>query len=282
MESINFNVPPPKTEYCLLTFPLSRVLIVTINLPKKLNALTFPAHFELDEVFNWYNKEPELWVAIITGAGNKAFCVGQDLGSELASNEKDEDVITLKNFPTSGFAGLSRRVDCLKPIIAAVNGFAIGGGMEIVLACDIVVAAENSIFSLPEVKRGLAAVNGGLTRLVRFIGYQRACELTFTGQNISAKRCKELGLVNIIVPTYKDVIPATLEIASKIIENSPDAIKYSKQGILYSLESPSLTEAERKHFTSDIGKKFYSQDNFKEGILSFKEKRKPKWKNSKL
>jgi enoyl-CoA hydratase/carnithine racemase len=115
-----------------------------------------------------------------------------------------------------------------------------------------------------------------------FIGYQRACELAFTGRNISAKECKELGLVNKIVPTYKDVIPAALKVATEIIENSPDAIKLSKQGILYSLESPSLTEAERKLFTSDIAKKFYKQDNFKEGILAFKEKRQPKWKNSKL
>ncbi|RGB38158.1 ClpP/crotonase-like domain-containing protein [Rhizophagus diaphanus] len=283
----NFNVPPPETKYCILTFPSPRVLLITINRPKQLNALNLPAHFELDGVFNWYNKEPELWVAIITGVGNKAFCVGQDLKSEFTSNEKgsssnDDDDSILKNFPKSGFGGISRRVDSLKPVIAAVNGFAIGGGMEITLACDIVVAAKNSIFSLPEVKRGIVAVNGGLTRLVRFIGYQRTCELAFTGRNISAEECKKIGLVNKIVPTYKDVVPAALKIASEIIENSPDAIKFSKQGILYSLESPSLTEAERKHLTSDIAKKFYNQDNFKEGMLSFKEKRSPKWKNSKL
>ncbi|CAG8466349.1 16076_t:CDS:2 [Acaulospora colombiana] len=267
MGSTIFKNPPPTTKVTILSFPAPHIVLITINRPDVLNALDIPAHFELDEVFNWYHSEPELWAAIITGAGEKAFCAGLDLKSVVGKN-----IPQYTDFPQSGFGGLSRRTKGLKPVIAAVRGFAIGGGMEMVLACDIVVASENSVFGLPEVKRGLAALTG----------YQRACELAMTGRHISAKECKELGVVNEVVQDSKLVIPTALKYATRIVSNSPDAVQISKLAILLSLESASLTEANRKNSTSKETKAWMNGENVKEGLRAFVEKRSPKWKNSKL
>ncbi|CAJ0838324.1 10624_t:CDS:2 [Entrophospora sp. SA101] len=269
--SANDNNSPPTTKYTILQFPKQHphVLVITIQRPDRLNALHMPAHFELDAIFNWYQSEPELRVAIITGSGDKAFCVGQDLKTDFAGdhvNINDDNQSVLSNFPSSGFGGLSRRVisnNGLKPVIAAVNGMAIGGGMEMVLASDMVVACENALFGLPEVTRGVVALNGGLTRLVRFIGYQRACEIAFTGRYITAKECKELGI---------DVVSEALKLASMITNNSPDAIQITKLAFLLSLESGSMTEAEQKLYNSSKTKKWISGENFSEGILAFREK----------
>ncbi|CAH1770162.1 12358_t:CDS:2, partial [Entrophospora sp. SA101] len=205
----------------------------------------------------------------ITGSGDKAFCVGQDLKTDFADdhvNINNNNQSVLSNFPSSGFGGLSHRVisnNGLKPVIAAVNGMEIGGGMEMVLASDMVVACEKALFGLPEVMRGVVALNGGLTRLVRFIGYQRACEIAFTGRYITAKECKELGI---------DVVSEALKLASMITNNSPDAIQITKLAILLSLESGSMNEAEQKLYNSSKTKKWISGENFSEGILAFCEK----------
>ncbi|CAG8705597.1 15610_t:CDS:2 [Acaulospora morrowiae] len=277
MSLSSFKNSPPSTKTFLLSFPAPHIILITINRPDNLNVLDFSAQHELEEVFNWYNSEPELRAAIITGAGEKAFCAGLDIKSLDAEN-----LPQVSHFPPKGFGGLGRRTDILKPIIAAVNGFAMGGGMEMVLACDIVVAYENSIFGLPEVKRGLVAMGGGLTRLVRFIGYQRACEIIMTGRNISAKECKELGIVNEIVSSSKLVIPTAMKYATRIARNSPDAVQASKLAILLSLNSASLTEADQRHSTSKEVKAWLEGENIKKGIYAFHEKRTPKWKNAKL
>ncbi|CAG8557956.1 4355_t:CDS:2 [Acaulospora morrowiae] len=277
MSLSSFKNSPPSTKTFLLSFPAPHIILITINRPDTLNVLDFSAQHELEEVFNWYNSEPELRAAIITGAGEKAFCAGLDIKSLDAEN-----LPQVSQFPPKGFGGLGRRTDNLKPIIAAVNGFAMGGGMEMVLACDIVVAHENSIFGLPEVKRGLVAMGGGLTRLVRFIGYQRACEIIMTGRNISAKECKELGIVNEIVSSSKLVIPTALKYATRIARNSPDAVQASKLAILLSLNSTSLTEADQRHLDSKEVRAWLEGENIKKGLYAFHEKKTPKWKNAKL
>src|SRR3990172_8451605 len=142
-----------------------RVLTVTINRPEVLNALHGPANMELGEIFDDFESDPGLWVAVITGAGNRAFSAGNDLKATAAGGGLQ--------MPASGFGGLTSRFDCVKPIIAAVNGLAMGGGFEIVLACDIVVAAETAVFALPEPRVGLAALAGGMHRLPRKIGLGR-------------------------------------------------------------------------------------------------------------
>src|SRR5229473_1378841 len=168
------------------------ITIVTLSRPEVYNALHIDAHFELNKVFDDFSADPEQWVAIVTGAGDKAFCAGNDLKWQAAGGKRGWD--------TSGFAGLTSRFDCDKPIIAAVNGVAMGGGFEIALACDLIIASENAMFALPEPRVGLAALAGGLHRLPRQIGLKRAMGMILTARHVTAREGHELGFVNEVVP----------------------------------------------------------------------------------
>src|SRR5690348_174043 len=170
-----------------------RLLIVTLNRPEVMNALHAPAHLELAKVFDNFAADPEQWVAIITGAGERAFSAGNDLKVTAAGGARIA-------MPASGFAGITSRFDLDKPVIAAVNGIAMGGGFEIALACDVIVAAATAVFALPEPRVGLAALAGGLHRLPRAIGTKRALGMILTGRRVSAAEGKELGFVNDVVP----------------------------------------------------------------------------------
>ena len=156
------------------------ITIVTLSRPEVYNALHTDAHFELNKVFDDFSADPEQWVAIVTGAGDKAFCAGNDLKWQAAGGKRGWD--------TGGFAGLTSRFDCDKPIIAAVNGVAMGGGFEIALACDLIIASENATFALPEPRVGLAALAGGVHRLPRQIGLKRAMGMILTARHVSAAR----------------------------------------------------------------------------------------------
>ncbi len=168
------------------------ITIVTLSRPEVYNALHIDAHFELNKIFDDFSADPEQWVAIVTGAGDKAFCAGNDLKWQAAGGKRGWD--------KGGFAGLTTRFDCDKPIIAAVNGVAMGGGFEIALACDLIIASENATFALPEPRVGLAALAGGLHRLPRQIGLKRAMGMILTARHVSAKEGHELGFVNEVVP----------------------------------------------------------------------------------
>src|SRR3569832_2132447 len=168
------------------------ITIVTLSRPEVYNALHTDAHFELQKVFDDFAADPEQWVAIVTGAGDKAFCAGNDLKWQAAGGKRGWD--------KGGFAGLTSRFNCDKPIIAAVNGVAMGGGFEIALACDLIIAAENAPFALPEPRVGLAALAGGLHRLPRQIGLKRAMGMILTARHVSAREGHELGFVNDVVP----------------------------------------------------------------------------------
>ena len=164
------------------------LLIVTINRPERLNALHPPAHAEFDDIFNSFENDPNLWVAIITGEG-RGFSAGNDLryqasGERAAYEKKMAGKPRVKSF---GFAGLTNRFDMQKPVIAAVNGVAMGGGFEIALACDLIIASENAKFALPEPKVGLFAGAGGTLRLPRAIGMKRAMGMMLTGRHVSSK-----------------------------------------------------------------------------------------------
>ena len=156
-----------------------RVLTVTLNRPELLNALHPPSHLELDRVWNEFESDPELWVAIVTGAGERAFCAGNDLKYQAAGGRVE--------IPASGFAGLTARYDMVKPVIAAVNGVAMGGGFEIALACDLIVASERAVFALPEPRVGLAALAGGIHRLPRQIGLKNAMGMLLTGRRVERR-----------------------------------------------------------------------------------------------
>jgi len=245
------------------------VTIFTLNRPDVMNALHSPMHFELDEAFNAFAADPEQWVGIITGAGERAFSAGNDLKHQATGGGMGT--------PPSGFAGLTSRFDLDKPLIAAVNGVAMGGGFEIALACDIIVASETAVFSLPEPRVGLAALAGGLHRLPRAIGVKRAMGMILTARRVSAAEGKELGFVH-EVTAPQDLLRAANDLAKAICELGPMSIRASKEAVYKGLDEPTLEAAIKgQNRYPAVGALFTSED-FKEGPLAFAQKRAPQWK----
>jgi crotonobetainyl-CoA hydratase len=244
-----------------------RVLVVTMSRPEVLNALHPPANFELEKVFDAFAADPELWVAILTGAGDRAFSAGNDLKFQAASGGRLE-------VPPRGFAGLTSRFDLVKPVIAAVNGVAMGGGFEIALACDLVVAAESAVFALPEPRVGLAALAGGVHRLPRQIGMKRAMGMLLTGRRVSAREGQELGFVNEVVPDA-ELPAAARRWAAAILECAPLSVRATKQAALAGEGRP-LAEAMATH--PDGMRAMAGSEDFREGPRAFAEKRAPLWK----
>jgi enoyl-CoA hydratase/carnithine racemase len=244
-----------------------RITIVTLNRPEVMNALHKPAHFELHEVFNSFAADPDQWVAIVTGAGDRAFCAGNDLKWQAAGGER--------GWNSSGFGGLTLRFHCDKPIIAAVNGVAMGGGFEIALACDLIIAAENATFALPEPRVGLAALAGGLHRLPRQIGLKRAMGMILTARHVSAREGHELGFVNEVVP-QGEAPAAAMRWAETICKNSPMSIRASKQTIQKGL-GVSLEQAIAEQREYPAVKAMVASQDYIEGPKAFAEKRPPKW-----
>jgi crotonobetainyl-CoA hydratase len=246
---------------------VGHITVVTLSRPEVMNALHKPAHFELHEVFNDFAADPDQWVAIITGAGDRAFCAGNDLKWQAAGGERGWNV--------SGFGGLTLRFHCDKPIIAAVNGVAMGGGFEIALACDLIIAAENATFALPEPRVGLAALAGGLQRLPRQIGLKRAMGMILTGRHVSAREGFELGFVNEVVP-QGEALKAAERWADQICQNSPMSIRASKQAVLEGL-NVSLPEAMVAQREYPAVRDMISSADYIEGPKAFAEKRPPRW-----
>lgn len=243
------------------------VLMVTIDRPQVLNSLTPAAHAELARAFDLYAADPALRVAILTGSGERAFCVGTDL-KELAATEREE-------YPPSGFAGITTRFDLWKPVIAAVNGLCFGGGVEIVAACDLAVAADHAEFSLPEPKVGLAALGGGgLQRLVRQMPMKEAMSLALTGKRIDAVEARRIGLINEVVPS-KELRARARAIADEILVCAPLAVEATKQVMLLSLAEPDLQASMRKTYPAAV--RMLASEDAREGSRAFAEKRKPLW-----
>ena len=245
------------------------VTTVTLNRPEVMNALHSPAHFELDDAFNAFAADPEQWVAIVTGAGERAFSAGNDLKHQAGGGRMQS--------PPSGFAGLTSRFDLTKPLIAAVNGVAMGGGFEIALACDIIVAAETAVFALPEPRVGLAALAGGLHRLPRAIGTKRAMGMILTGRRVSAAEGHELGFVNQVVAP-DELMAAAKRWAAQIAELSPMSIRASKQAVYSGLDEPSLEAAIQGQNRYPAVAALFRSEDFVEGPLAFSQKRAPEWK----
>jgi enoyl-CoA hydratase/carnithine racemase len=245
------------------------ITVITLNRPEVMNALHSPTHFEMDEALNAFAADPEQWVGIITGAGDRAFSAGNDLKWQAVGGEMRS--------PPSGFAGLTSRFDLTKPLIAAVNGVAMGGGFEIALACDIIVAVETAGFALPEPRVGLAALAGGLHRLPRAIGVKRAMGMILTGRRVPATEGHELGFVNEVVAP-PELMAAAKRWAGLIGECSPMSIRASKAAVMRGLDEPSLEAAIKgQNKYPDIAALFRSED-FVEGPQAFAQKRAPQWK----
>lgn len=251
------------------------VTIVAINRPEALNALTPYANEELSEVFDAFQADPDQWVAILTGAGDRAFSTGNDLKFTAQSMAEGFPLET----PMKGFAGLTARWDLTKPVIAAVDGIAMGGGFEIALACDLIIASDNAVFALPEPKVGLAALAGGLHRLPRQIGLKQAMGMILTARRVSATEGLALGFVNEVVEPQA-LMEAAKRWAAEIVACSPMSIRASKEAVLKGLGEPDLKSAcSNQNRYPAIGALFRS-DDVREGPLAFAQKRAPVWKGS--
>ncbi|MEM9622873.1 MAG: enoyl-CoA hydratase-related protein [Pseudomonadota bacterium] len=252
------------TEYCLVE-KSNHIMTVRLNRPDRLNALHPLANAELGEVFDDFAADDDMWVAIITGEG-RGFSAGNDLRYQAEGGER---VATPR-----GFGGLTSRFDLTKPVIAAVNGVAMGGGFEIALACDLIIASEKAMFALPEPKVGLAALAGGLNRLPRQIGSKRALGMILTGRHVTPQEGKELGFVNDVVP-HEELMQATMNWAEQITECAPLSIRASKDVVYRSLDNASLEDSMRQKYDSVAA--LASSEDFIEGPKAFAEKRKPNW-----
>jgi enoyl-CoA hydratase len=239
------------------------VLTVTIARPEARNAINLAVSEALEAAWEELDGSADLRVAILTGAGG-TFCSGMDLKAFL----RGERPAT----PERGFAGTVKKPPT-RPLIAAVEGYAVAGGFELVLACDLVVAAEDAVFGLPEVRRGLAAGGGGLLRLRERIPYHHAMELALTGRSIDAVRAYELGLVNQVVPTGT-ALKAAHELAATISANGPLAVAASKQVIV---ESRDWSQADGFDKQMDVLATVIGSADAQEGARAFAEKRMPVW-----
>lgn len=246
-----------------------RILIVTIHRPEFHNALNPDAHEELQRVFDDFAENHELWVAIITGAGGKSFCTGNDLKA-LANTPPGER----KEFPRSGFAGMTSRFDLTKPVIAAVNGYAFGGGFELALACDLIVASENAVFALPEPLVGVAAAAGGPHRLARAIPLKQAMGMLLTGRRVTAVEGERIGFVNEVV-AEGEALAASRLLAERILRCSPMSLRATKDMVQRGLAYTSLQAAVVADYPT-LNELRRSED-FREGPRAFVEKRPPQW-----
>jgi crotonobetainyl-CoA hydratase len=247
------------------------VLVITLNRPHAMNAINAAVSAIVGEALVRAQEDPAVWVVVLTGAGSRAFSAGADLKA-LSRGES----VAARGHPEWGIAGYVRHA-ISKPTIAAVNGFALAGGMELVLASDLAVAAESATFGLPEVARGLFAAAGGVFRLQEQIPHKIAMEMMFTGEPIDARRALSLGLVNRVVPDGT-VLDAALALAEKICDNAPLGVQASKR------VATGLTDGTRPAETDawlrsdqEIAHVKASQD-FKEGTEAFVQKRRPVWR----
>jgi enoyl-CoA hydratase/carnithine racemase len=245
-----------------------RIFTVTIDRPEVMNALHPPANAELATVFDEFCSDDDLWVAIITGTGDRAFSAGNDLKYQAAGGGE----ITAAPM---GFAGLTARYDNVKPVIAAVNGVAMGGGFEIALACDLIIASEKAVFALPEPTVGLAALAGGMQRLPQQIPLKHAMGMLLTGRRVSAREGAALGFVNEVVP-HDELIPAVRRWAEEIAACAPLSVRASKQCAMASLDGGSVAENMSKHYDQVYA--MLKSEDFIEGPRAFAEKRAPVWK----
>jgi enoyl-CoA hydratase/carnithine racemase len=242
------------------------VTLVTINRPEARNAVNGDVARGLEQAVLESEKDPNVWVVILTGAGDKAFCAGADLKAVSAGTGGGLST------PNGGFAGFVHQPRT-KPWIAAVNGFALAGGSEIALACDLVVAIEEAAFGLPEVKRGLVAAAGGLYRLPRALPKAIALELIVTGAHFDARRAYQHGLVNRLV-ARDQLMPEALKLAQAICENAPIAVRESLSVARKALD---LDDAALRDLSAAASRKVAATEDYKEGPRAFIEKRAPRW-----
>ena len=251
----------------------SQVTTITLSRPEVMNAIHPPMHAELQQALDAFAADAEQRVCVLTGAGERAFCAGSDLKFAATS---ESGVGAGSAYPRSGYGGIAERFDLTKPVIAAVNGVALGGGFEIVLACDLVIAADTALFGLPEPLVGAIALGGGLHRLPRQIGLKPALGIILTGRKVGAAEGKALGFVNEVV-TRADLAATVDRWTADILRCSPVATQASKEVVYRGLAEPSLADAMRNQRDYAGFRAWLESDDIREGPRAFAEKRSPHW-----
>jgi crotonobetainyl-CoA hydratase len=247
------------------------VTTLTINRPEVMNALHPPCCFEMDDALNEFADNPNDWVCILTGAGERAFSAGDDLKWQALHG--GEAVFEAAQRCRGGYAGIANRYDCFKPIIAAVNGVALGGGFDVVLCCDLVIAAEHAQFGLPETRVGTMA-QGSVHRLARRIPYLHAMGVILTGRMVTAREAEQMGLVNEVVP-QDELMDAARRWASQILECAPLGVRASKEAVHAGFH---LRLEEALGLRLPAMAAIFDSEDFVEGPRAFVEKRKPVWR----
>jgi enoyl-CoA hydratase len=243
-----------------------RIATVTIQRPEKLNALNPQVIDELGKAFRELRSDDEIRVVILTGAGEKAFVAGADIGVLAEMNPLSGVEVSRQG------QVVFREIETFpRPVIAAVGGYALGGGCELALACHLRIASENARFGLPEVGLGIIPGYGGTIRLARLVGLGKALELTLTGGQVGAEEAERLGLVNAVVP-QEALMERAREMAGRIARNGPVAVQMALESIFHALDS---TTAEALTHESSLFGLLASTDDMKEGMGAFLEKRKP-------
>jgi len=240
------------------------IAYVTINRPERLNACDFETYGRLSQIWREFGQDPALRVAIFTGAGERAFCAGSDIKANYVARPNEE--LLDAPYPVM--------FDLMKPIIAAINGHANGGGLEQALCCDIRVAAEHAQFGLGEVRLGWLPGGGGTQRLPRLIPLGRALEMLYTGNRIGAEEALRLGLVDHVVPMNR-LMTKCEEIATEICKSAPLGVQRIKQAALRGLDLPL---ADGLKLERELYKGLQDTEDAREGALAFAEKRAPQWK----
>ncbi len=257
-------------EFCTVERD-GHLTIVTMNRPDLMNSLHYEADLELDRVWSEFAEDPEQWVAIVTGAGERAFSTGNDLKMHAQRG--------VRHFPPSGFAGLTTRFDLDKPVIAAVNSIAMGGGFELALACDLVIAAENAFFALSEPRVGLSALAGGVQYLPRAIGLPRAMGILLTGRRVQAREGLELGFVTALAPAG-GALEEARKWAAQMLECSPLALRATKQVARKTMLGDDFEQKVLAAREFPAAKRLRTSNDYVEGPRAFAEKRKPNWTNT--
>ena len=249
------------------------VAYVTITRPEVMNSLHIHANLELDKVWDDFAADDDAWVAVLTGEGNRSFSAGNDLKYTAEMSRMPADQRPQAGFPKGGFGGITSRFDLFKPIVARVNGFALGGGLELAMACDIIVIADHAEIGLPEPRRGLIAGALGVHRLPRQANLKAAMGYMLTGRHIPAQRAYELGLASEVVP-MANLDAAVDGWVKDILRCAPLSVRSTKESAMQGLEMP-LQEAAKAKFEWET-KRRASADSV-EGPRAFAEKREPNW-----
>lgn len=249
------------------------LLVVTINRPEVRNALHRPATDELDQIWTTYEMDPDLRVAVLTGAGDRAFCAGYDIKEPMGPGQGAGRGGFLATRHPRGFGGLTHRFGMTKPLIAAVNGFALGGGLELALACDIIVAAEHAEFGFPEPRIGRMALDGGIHRLVRHIPLKPAMGILLTGRRVPAAEALRIGLVNEVVPGPA-LLAAARRWAEQVLECAPLAVQATKEAVFAGLGLPL---AQAMALVPPMMARSMASEDHAEGVNAFLERRPPQW-----